>query len=118
MNLAPHVCYSRGYHATQIPARKGERRKWLPQESYKNYINGEWVPSTGQHTFDNLNPADQSDLVGIFQKSNRQDVNDAIGAALDAARAWRLTPPPKRGEILLPRRPPFGGAQRRAMPSR
>jgi aldehyde dehydrogenase (NAD+) len=72
-----------------------------PPRIFKNYINGEWVPSAGQHTFDNLNPADQSDLVGIFQKSNRQDVSDAIGAAQAAARAWRLTPPPKRGEILF-----------------
>ena len=38
-----------------------------PPRIFKNYINGEWVPSAGQHTFDNLNPADQSDLVGIFQ---------------------------------------------------
>jgi aldehyde dehydrogenase (NAD+) len=71
-----------------------------PPKIFKNYINGEWVSSASQRTFDNLNPADQSDLVGIFQKSNRQDVADAVQAAVDAARSWRLTPPPKRGEML------------------
>ena len=36
----------------------------------------------------------------MFQRSNRHDVNNAIQAAKDAYKSWRLTPPPKRGEIL------------------
>ena len=71
-----------------------------PPKIFKNYINGEWVPSASGLTFDNSNPADRRELVGMFQKSGRQDVEDAIQAAKDAYKAWRLTPPPKRGEIL------------------
>ena len=71
-----------------------------PPKIFKNYINGEWVPSASGLTFDNSNPADRRELVGMFQKSSRQDVEDAIQAAKDAYKAWRLTPPPKRGEIL------------------
>jgi len=71
-----------------------------PPKIFKNYINGEWAPSASGLTFDNSNPADRRELVGMFQKSSRQDVKDAIQAAKDAYKTWRLTPPPKRGEIL------------------
>ncbi len=71
-----------------------------PPKIFKNYINGEWIPSASGLTFDNSNPADRRELVGMFQKSGRQDVEDAIRAAKDAYKTWRLTPPPKRGEIL------------------
>jgi alpha-ketoglutaric semialdehyde dehydrogenase len=67
---------------------------------FKNYIDGKWVDSKSGQTFENRNPADTSDLVGIFQKSNADDVKDAISAALRAYLKWRLFPAPKRGEIL------------------
>ena len=44
---------------------------------YKNLIGGEWVESRTGKTFENLNPADTRDLVGIFQASSKQDVDDA-----------------------------------------
>jgi len=72
-----------------------------PPRVFKNYINGEWVPSGSGLTFDNINPANQSELVGLFQKSNRQDVENAIQAAKDAYKTWRVTPAPKRGEVLF-----------------
>jgi aldehyde dehydrogenase (NAD+) len=71
-----------------------------PPKIFKNYINGEWVPSVTGLTFDDNNPADRGDLVGVFQRSSRHDVDDAIEAAKGAYKMWRLTPPPKRGEIL------------------
>ncbi len=67
---------------------------------YKNFINGKWVASRSGQTFENRNPADTDDVVGIFQKSNADDVNDAIAAAAEAYKKWRLVPAPKRGEIL------------------
>ncbi len=69
-------------------------------ETYKNYINGEWVESKTGETFENRNPADTSDLVGVFQKSGAEDVNDAITAASEAYKKWRLVPAPKRAEII------------------
>jgi aldehyde dehydrogenase (NAD+) len=71
-----------------------------PPRVYKNFINGEWVASVSGRTFENINPANKHELVGIFQKSNQQDIDNAIGAAREAFKTWRLTPPPKRGEIL------------------
>jgi alpha-ketoglutaric semialdehyde dehydrogenase len=67
---------------------------------YKNYINGKWVESKSGQTFENRNPANTSELIGLFQKSNEADVKDAIDAASEAFKKWRLVPAPKRGEIL------------------
>jgi aldehyde dehydrogenase (NAD+) len=68
---------------------------------YGNYINGEWTPSSSNQTFENRNPANADDLIGVFQKSNRKDVEAAIDAAAKAYQRWRLVPAPKRAEILF-----------------
>src|SRR5215204_5394026 len=70
-------------------------------KTYHNYIGGEWVKSSSGEWFDNVNPADTSDLVGRFPKSNAEDMNNAIAAAKNAADRWRLTPAPKRAELLF-----------------
>ena len=63
---------------------------------FKNFIDGQWVDSATGDTFENRNPADTRDLVGIFQKSNREDVNAAVDAAKRAFAKWRLIPAPRR----------------------
>ncbi|MCD6249990.1 MAG: aldehyde dehydrogenase family protein [candidate division Zixibacteria bacterium] len=72
----------------------------MADKLFKNFINGEWVESKSGETFENRNPADTDDLVGVFQKSNADDVKDAVDAASEAYKKWRLVPAPKRGEIL------------------
>jgi aldehyde dehydrogenase (NAD+) len=67
---------------------------------HKNYINGEWVESRSARSFENRNPADHTELVGIFPSSAQQDVNDAVEAAKAAFTKWRLVPAPRRAEIL------------------
>jgi len=71
-----------------------------PPKVNKNFIAGEWVESVSGQTFDNINPANRHELVGIFQKSGVQDVHNAVAAAKEAYKTWRLVPAPKRGEIL------------------
>ncbi len=71
-----------------------------PARVFKNFINGEWVESTSGRTFENVNPANRHELIGIFQKSGAQDVEDAVSAAKEAYKTWRLVPAPKRGEML------------------
>ncbi|MCU1307651.1 MAG: Aldehyde dehydrogenase [Acidobacteriaceae bacterium] len=72
-----------------------------PAKVYKNYIGGEWVESRTGKTFENLNPADNRDVVGIFQASGKEDVDDAVAAAKTAFEKWRLVPAPKRAEIIF-----------------
>ncbi len=67
---------------------------------HNNYINGQWVASKNGETFENRNPADQRDLIGLFQKSTPDDVRSAVDAANQAYEKWRLVPAPKRGELL------------------
>lgn len=69
-------------------------------ESFKNYINGTWVDSAGGATFENHNPADHDDVIGTFPESTAADVEAASSAAAEAFKTWRLTPAPKRGDIL------------------
>ncbi|HEX8905759.1 MAG TPA: aldehyde dehydrogenase family protein [Longimicrobiaceae bacterium] len=69
-------------------------------ETFKNFIGGEWVePSDGQY-FENRNPARQSDLIGMWPRSGKEDVDRAAAAAKAAFDGWRLTPAPERGAIL------------------
>src|SRR6185369_14061298 len=67
---------------------------------FKNLIDGEWVESTTGETFENINPADNRDVVGIFQKSGKEDVDAAVDAAKRAFRKWSLTPAPHRAELV------------------
>ena len=56
---------------------------------YKNFIGGEWVESRTGRTFENQNPADTRDIVGIFQASDQRDVDDAVAAVVARARGRR-----------------------------
>jgi aldehyde dehydrogenase (NAD+) len=67
---------------------------------YKNLIGGEWVETRTGEMFENINPADTREVVGVFQKSGAEDVAMAIDAAQQTFRKWRLVPAPRRAEIL------------------
>ena len=68
--------------------------------TYHNLIGGEWLAPRSGQTFQNINPANHSDIVGIFPASNAEDVSLAVAAAKQAFATWRLVPAPKRAEIL------------------
>ena len=72
-----------------------------PAKIYKNLIGGEWVESRSGQTFENLNPANTREVIGIFQASTKPDVEDAVAAAKQAFEKWRLVPAPKRAEIIF-----------------
>lgn len=73
----------------------------MASKTYKNLIGGEWVGSHGGQSYENLNPADTRDVVGIFQRSAKCDIDDATSAAKQAFERWRLVPAPKRAEIIF-----------------
>jgi alpha-ketoglutaric semialdehyde dehydrogenase len=70
-------------------------------QTYQNYIAGEWVSSVSGQIFENRNPADDGDVIGLFQDSTTSDVEAALSAAARAYDRWRLVPAPKRAELLL-----------------
>jgi acyl-CoA reductase-like NAD-dependent aldehyde dehydrogenase len=65
----------------------------------KNYINGKWVEANSGKTFQSINPATEEVVRDVVQ-SDASDVADAVAAAKGAYDKWRLTPAPRRGEIL------------------
>jgi aldehyde dehydrogenase (NAD+) len=72
----------------------------LQATTYYNYIDGEWSPSSSGELFENRNPANTDDLIGVFQKSTAKDVERAVEAARRAFESWRLVPAPVRGEMI------------------
>ena len=70
-------------------------------KTYLNYIAGRWMRAKSGATFPNINPARPHEVIGLFPDSGPEDVEQAVQAAENAFDLWRLTPPPKRGEIIL-----------------
>ncbi len=69
-------------------------------KAFKNFIGGQEKDAESGRTFENRNPADWDDVVGIFPRSDKSDVDGAVQAAKQAYRSWSLTPAPKRGDIV------------------
>ncbi len=68
---------------------------------FKNFINGEWVESRSGKAYENRNPANTDELVGMFVSGTEEDANQAVDAAKEAYKKWRLVPAPKRAEIMF-----------------
>jgi len=67
---------------------------------YGLFIGGKWVSPPGARRFETINPATKEPL-GSFVSGTPADVDRAITAAHGAFPAWKDTPAPKRGDILL-----------------
>jgi len=68
---------------------------------FKNFINVDWVGAKSGKTLENRNPANTEEIIGEFPLSGPEDVDAAVSAARNAYKSWRLTPAPKRAEILF-----------------
>src|SRR5437773_8682677 len=85
--------------AKKALAKKSRTRARV--NNYHNYIAGHWLPSQSGDWIENRNPADTRDVVGRFPLSTSDDVNAAVSAAAGAFDGWRLTPAPRRAELLF-----------------
>ncbi|MBM3759091.1 MAG: aldehyde dehydrogenase family protein [Acidobacteria bacterium] len=68
-------------------------------QTYGNYINGEWL--TSGPTFENINPANTDEIVGLFVKATAADVDAAADAAAAAFPKWAAMAAPARANILF-----------------
>jgi aldehyde dehydrogenase (NAD+) len=68
-------------------------------QTFQNYVGGRWVPARSGKTFFNLNPA-TGETLGEYPASGPEDVDAAVSAAAAAYPSWRLTPAPKRADVL------------------
>jgi len=69
-------------------------------KEYRNFINGSWKKSNSGKLFNDLNPATKR-VIGMFQESDENDINEAVDAAESSLKGWSNTPAPKRAEILF-----------------
>lgn len=68
--------------------------------TFRNFIGGQWVaPSSDQH-FENRNPADTTDVIGLFPESATTDIDRAVESARRGFEVWKRTPAPARGDVL------------------
>ena len=67
---------------------------------FKNYIDGKWRDALKGKRFENRNPANWEEVLGTFPDSAAADIDLAVKSAAVAYDEWRLTPAPKRGDII------------------
>jgi alpha-ketoglutaric semialdehyde dehydrogenase len=70
-------------------------------ERFQNFIDGKWVDAANGTTFDDISPANKTDVLGVFPRSDHRDVDRAVEAAKAHFPTWRRTPSPRRAEILF-----------------
>jgi aldehyde dehydrogenase (NAD+) len=70
-------------------------------ERFQNFIDGKWVDAANGTTFEDINPANKTDLLGSFPRSDHRDVDRAVEAAKTHFPAWRQVPAPRRAEVLF-----------------
>jgi alpha-ketoglutaric semialdehyde dehydrogenase len=71
------------------------------QAVFENFVDGTWSDSSSGGLFEDRNPANHDDLIGVFQESTADDAVRAIAAAERAYAGWRLVPAPRRAEMLF-----------------
>jgi acyl-CoA reductase-like NAD-dependent aldehyde dehydrogenase len=72
----------------------------MPAPVFHNIIHGREAPAASGGAFENRNPANRSELIGLFPDSGPEDVRCAVAAASEAFRSWREAPAPRRAEIV------------------
>ena len=91
----------------------------------RNYINGEWVPSTSGNTHDIINPATE-ESIGKVAYGTAHDVDQAVTAARAAfgdakpaaARSWGERSDSFAAQTKISESPPPAIAEARTLPAR
>jgi 1-pyrroline-5-carboxylate dehydrogenase len=68
-------------------------------KEYPNIINGKRVVTKDKTT--SHNPADPAEIIGVFQKSGKDDAEKAMNAALKAFESWKKVPAKDRAKVLF-----------------
>jgi aldehyde dehydrogenase (NAD+) len=69
-------------------------------DRFKNFVAGQWVEPARGEFFENRNPADWNDLIGLFPRSGAEDLRRAVESARAGFAAWSRVPAPVRGQVL------------------
>ena len=65
---------------------------------HRNFIGGEWVEGIG--ITENRNPSRPGELIGLYARSGRDELNAAVAAAQIAQPVWAAATPQVRADVL------------------
>ncbi len=65
-----------------------------------NYIDGNWISARSHDRLESRNPANSQELVATFPRSSATDIDQAVVAARQAYKSWRIVPAPQRAEYV------------------
>ena len=68
-------------------------------DKFGQFINGKWQKSSGEETYDVINPATE-DVIGKASKANKQDIELALKSAEKGLEIWKNTSPWERSKII------------------
>jgi len=94
----PLIDFSKPENAQAMRTAIEKVRSELGRE-YPLIIGGRKV--TTKDKLKSINPAKPSELVGLFQKASKDDVEPAMSAALKAFESWSRTPVEERAKVLF-----------------
>lgn len=69
--------------------------------NYLNFINGEWKSALSGKVTESKNPANKDEVVGTFQDSGQEELDQAVTAANVAFESWKDLSSVERGNYLL-----------------
>src|SRR5438093_13214741 len=84
--------------AASFRDRGGSMATAVAPRIFKNFINGEWAESRSRKAYENRNPANTDELVGMFASSTAEDADAAVEAAKEAYDSWRRVPARSRSD--------------------
>ncbi|MGZ4105492.1 MAG: aldehyde dehydrogenase family protein, partial [Actinomycetota bacterium] len=61
---------------------------------------GQWMTGHSGEVYEDRNPANQDDVIGVFARGDAVDVQEAVEAAKAAYPGWRRTPAPERAQYV------------------
>ena len=68
-------------------------------EKFGQFINGKWQKSSGDETYEVINPATE-EVIGKASKANKKDIDDALLSAEKGLKVWKNTPPWERSKVI------------------
>src|SRR3990170_2824109 len=86
------------WRGRRYKSRSTVRRSMVQELGF--YIGGKWTNPKDRKRFETINPAN-GETLATFPMGTKADVGGAVRAARDAFEAWRKTPAPRRGDLLL-----------------
>jgi alpha-ketoglutaric semialdehyde dehydrogenase len=69
-------------------------------DQYKNFLDGRWTDALSGGTFEDLNPANRSEVLGVFPRSDHRDIDRAVETVKAYFPTWSEVSVSRRAAVL------------------